>query len=695
MLINELWKIPFLRFILPFIAGILFGSALKINLVLAISLASLFIGLAFVYRPFINHDTSYHNRWVFGLLVSFSLFFIAAYITVAYNSGSYQIRTAETIIAKVSKPPKETQKTIKIQVKATEYQENNVWNIDQSNLLIYLEKDSLAKTLKYGDLLLLHGNLNEIKNPGNPGEFDYKKFLSRKQIYFQSYLKSSQWKKTSLNTGNPVYIFAYHVRDWVLGIYQSSGISGDEFAILAALTLGVKDYLSDEIVEAYSDSGAMHVLAVSGLHVGIIAVMLNMLLFPLRKNRKLLAVQSAIIITFLWLFALITGLAPSVTRSALMFSFFIIGKNSGKKPSSYNSLAAAAFIILSVNPNALFNVGFQLSFLAVFSILFFQPKLYRLIDIKNKWLDKIWQLTSVSIAAQIGTTPISLFYFHQFPVYALLTNIIVIPAAVIIMYGTVALIISSFYAPLAKIIGLLLAYVIKGLNITTKYIESIPGSSIEFISLSRVELAITYLAFSFLVIYILNKKKKLAFAIVVLIVGLFLLKDIRFFNESGKKQLIVFNTSQKSSFATISDRKMVLYADSLLADDKKSINYLTSAIRTDYYISDFRLEVSENNKEQPFPATFISIDTITATYLNGKTDWFATANKLTTNYLILSKKASLNIENLQSLFEFEKIIIDSSVPKWKQDVLKKDCDRNKIPFHNVAEKGAFVWKSDS
>ncbi|NJO90405.1 MAG: ComEC/Rec2 family competence protein, partial [Chloroflexia bacterium] len=246
---------------------------------------------------------------------------------------------------------------------------------------------------------------------------------------------------------------AYDLRSSILSVYQSSGIQGDEFAILAALTLGVKDYLSDEIVEAYSDSGAMHVLAVSGLHVGILMAMLNMIFSFFWKRKKLLVLKSIIILVFLWLFALITGLAPSVTRSALMFSFFILSKNSGKRPSSYNSLAAAAFIILLFNPNALFHVGFQLSFLAVISILLFQQKLYRTIDIKNKYLDYFWQLTTVSLAAQIGTTPISIFYFHQFPIYALLTNIIVIPAAAIILNAVILLLIANFYAPLAKIIA--------------------------------------------------------------------------------------------------------------------------------------------------------------------------------------------------------------------------------------------------
>ncbi len=695
MLINELWKIPFLRFILPFIAGILLSSAIQINLVIVISLASLFTGLSIVYRPFNNHDLQYHKRWIFGILISMSLFFAAAYLTAFYNQQNIEIEGAEKIIAIVNEPPKETEKTIKLRVKITEYQKNDIWNSSKTNIIAYLEKDSFSKVLKYGDLLILNGNLLEIKNSGNPGEFDYKKYLSRKQINFQCYLKSSEWRKLASGRGNPVYSTAYKARNWILSVYQSSGIKGDEFAILAALTLGVKDYLSDDIVEAYSDSGAMHVLAVSGLHVGILMAMLNTIFSFFGKRNKPSIFQSIIIIFFLWLFALITGLAPSVTRSALMFSFFILGKNSGKKPSSYNSLAAAAFIILLFNPNALFHVGFQLSFLAVISILFFQQKFYRTIDIKNKYIDYLWQLTTVSIAAQIGTTPISIFYFHQFPIYALLTNLIVIPAAAIILHGVVLLLIASFYTPLAKIIAIILSYSLQILNISTTSIESLPISSIEYISLSKTELLLFYLAFVLFILFIITKQNKLKFAIVFLLIGSFGSRTYRFLNDTAKEQFIVFNSGNKSSFATVSNRKMVLYADSLLSVNRKSIEFLTSNIRTTNFVKDFTLKNIQNGKNQILPITFISVDTITAAYLNGKTDCYITTKKLTANYLIFNKNATLNIENLLSLFNFEKLIIDASVPEWKQKILIKDCKRRSIPYHNVSEEGAFILNSHS
>jgi len=699
MLINELWKIPFLRFILPFIAGILSGSSFLVNPVVLLSLALLFIGLSFVYRPFLNHEQSYHKRWVFGALITVSLFFVAAYLTNSYSSHSEDIMEAEKVIAIINEPPKETEKSIKLEVKVSEYQTNDIWRKDNSKLLIYLEKDSLAKTLIYGDQLLLKGNLRVVQNAGNPHEFDYKKYLSRKQIYFQSYQNSSQWKKLSSGNGNQLYIFAYSTRAKVLNIYRSSGINGDEFAILAALTLGVKDYLSDEIVEAYSDSGAMHVLAVSGLHVGIITMVLNILLFPLRKNKKLRIIHSFVIIISIWFFALITGLAPSVTRASIMFTFFILGQNSAKKPSSYNSLAASAFIILLIDPNSLFHVGFQLSFLAVMSILFFQPRIYRLFDIQNIWVDKIWQLTTVSIAAQIGTVPISIYYFHQFPLYALATNLIAIPAAFIIMSGTVLLLISNVYAPLAKLVAILLSFIIKIFNKSTSFIEDLPFASIEYISLNKTELLFLYTALSLLILFAINKKKNLAFIILVLFIITFGIRNYRYFEKTNLKEFIVFNTNGKSSLVTTSNQKMMFYADYELVENKKSMNYLTANMITEEFVSELDVKTikktNSNKADNQLPINFLQIDSLKIAYISGKTDRFQSEEKLTVNYLIFSKNASLNIENLKSLFSFEKLIIDSSVPKWKQEVLKKDCKREGVSFHNVSEQGAFIWSNNT
>ncbi len=689
-LINELWKIPFLRFLSPFILGIIVGDFLPIQLELLLIPAVFFSGLAFVYRPFLNHAPNYHRRWIFGSLISLSIFFISYCITANYNNIDTKIKTSEIILGRIYEPPKETAKSIKISLKVQEYLNSEVWVKDNSNILVYIEKDSLAKSLKYGDILLIKSNLKSIKNSGNPYEFNYEKYLHRNKIYFQSYQNSSQWIKLASDKGNSLYKLAYYLRNKALSIYKKTGISGNEFAILSALTLGVKDYLSDEIVHNYSHSGAMHVLAVSGLHVGIITMMLNFMLSFLLRNPKLRIIHTIVVIFALWLFAIITGLTPSVTRSALMFTFFIIGNNSGAKPHSLNSLAAAAFIILISNPNAVFHVGFQLSFLAVASILIFQPVIGRIFIFKSIIANKIWQLTSVSIAAQIGTTPVSIFYFHQFPVYALLTNIIVIPAAMLIMYLTVLLIIVAAFSSFANYIAIILSFVIKLLNQSTQFIENMPFSSVEFISLSPMELSIIYAVIILTTIMLFTKNKKLLFVVMALLIFMFSIRDFRYFKQLNNNKLIVFNTNKHSAIASISGFKMKLYADSAIINNKSNIKYLCSNIITECKINKFTVNNLIVDTTDIFPVKFIDIDKTKTAYLQSKKYQFKSDIKMKVDYLILGKNSSINIEYIANLFDFSTLIIDSSMPKWKQNIVEKECIQKNINFHNVNTEGAFV-----
>ncbi len=689
VLINELWKIPFLRFLTPFVFGIIAANLLTIKIDFLYSSALLISILTIFYHFFTQNQPNYHKRWIFGALMSLSIFLISYFLSTSYNNVNKKIKAADLIIGIIDEPPKEHPKSIKIVLQTQKYESNKVWTNDNSKLLIYIEKDSLSKSLKYGDLLLLKGNLQAVKNLGNPEEFDYKKYLQRKRIYFQSYKTSRQWIKLASNKGNPLYSFAYRIRNQVLAIYRKAGIAGDEFAILSALTLGIKDYLSDDIVKNYSHSGAMHVLAVSGLHVGIITMILNFLLTGFRKNPKLRIFHTIIVIVCLWIFAVITGLTPSVTRSALMFTLFVIGSNSGKKPQSLNSLAASAFIILSINPNALFYLGFQFSFLAVASILLFQQNICKLLNINNLVLRKIWELTSVSIAAQIGTTPISIYYFHQFPVYALLSNIIVIPATILIMYMTVLLLITAIFA-LADYIAVLLSFVISLLNKSTKFIETLPFSTVEFISLNEFELIIIYSVIVLLTIMFALKAKKLLFLSFILLIISFLVRDFRYFNNLKNNKLIFFNTNKNSAIAGINGLKMRLYADTIITNNTLIIKYLCANIITKLSINDFETKTLSIDSSQQFPVKFMNINNVKIAYLAGKINKFGSSKKMKVDYLVLCKTSDINVKYITSLFDFKSIIIDASMPKWKQNIVERECIRKNIKFLNIRNNGALI-----
>jgi len=697
MLVSEFWKIPFLRLIIPFIAGIVIASYLNISTFFLLVSSLIFIVLTIIYRPFLDYKFSYHKRWIFGFLITVALVFSGAYITKKSMFYDKNILNSQQVIGIIDEPPKIGAYSIKIKLKVIEYETNNVWLNANGKLLVNLEKDSSANLLRYGDLILMKGNLKEISNAGNPSEFDYKKYLSRKHIHYKSYQNSEQWLLLGKNRGNPVFSYSYIIREKLLNIYNETGIKGEEFGLLAALTLGTMDYLSDEIIEAYSDSGAMHVLSVSGLHVGIIFIVLNQLLFFMRKNRYMQVLQAILIILAIWAYAILTGLSPAVNRSAAMITFVIIGKVSQKKPSIYNTVMASAFILLFIEPLTLFDVGFQLSYLAVLSIIFFQERIYLLYEPKNWLIDKIWSLTTVSIAAQIGTSALSIYYFHQFPVYAVFSNLVVVPISFGVMVLAIALLFCSYILPLAKLIGTVLSLTITTLNSSTKFIENLPLSTIEPISLNSFESLLLHIALVLILIFIVTKNKKLAPAVLFTFILAFGFRDARFIKHNKTSSITVFNVPKKSALSVIQNGNLVLYSDSSLYSDKKAVNYLTSNIMADQFVSNIilsKLDILDKkdniNLEKDILKHLICMDSLKVLYLLKDYSQLKCEKKLRINYIILSKNAIMDLEPLQSLFDFEMLIADASVPKWKQEVLKRDCQQLEIPFYNVSESGAFT-----
>jgi competence protein ComEC len=699
MLIREFWKIPFLRLVIPLVAGIVTAEYLNLNQYFFLGLFILSIAFSIAYQPFFDHSISYHRRWIFGTTITIALFGLGAYITLNIKQFDNKLIRSQMFVCMVNNVPKMNQNYIKTELKIKSYQIDNVWYKSHEKIIGTFENDSLASNLEYGDVLILKGNLKEISNAGNPSEFDYKKYLERKHIHFKSFQKAKEWMLLEKDKGNPVFSLSYKLRQRLLDVYLKYGISGEEFGLLAALTLGAVDYLNDDLIEAYSNSGAMHILSVSGLHVGIIMIVLNFLLFFMQKKPYLRIIQAIIIIASVWFFAILTGLSPSVNRASAMITLFILGKQSNKKPSPYNSVAASAFILLVFDPLLIFDVGFQLSYLAVISLIFFYQRIYNLYEPKYRIIDKIWGLTAVSIAAQIGTTILSVFYFHQFPTYALLSNLIVVPASFLIMVLSIALLFFSFIPALAEIIGYILNHIIIFQNLVTKYIDKLPLATIEPISINGIEATVLHIGLILLFVFIVTKNRKLIFAILGVAIIAFGLRDYRYVKNKSTKSFTVYNTSYKSAFSLIDNGNLNLYSDSILYNNKKAINYLTSNIIANEFITRFanqKIEISRNKKQKVADKEILkylfSVDSLKILYLNTNLSGYSCKNRIKINYIIMSKYTSMDLNSILNLFEFDLLIADATVSKWKQEILKKDCQQLAIPFYNVSESGAFVHR---
>ena len=490
-------QLPLLRIIIPFIAGIL--TALYFDFAVSIAIIlTLFIFTVVFNIYYTKLVPKYRQRWVFGVFLYIVVFFCGVMITnnkfernyppLAFRTGNI----ADTVVATIIDPVNEKQNTYSATISLDAVNHNAKWSRAGENAIVYFEKDSLANKLRYGDNLIIAASFADVSPPMNPGEFDYKHYLSLKSVYKQAYIRSGKWKVLSHNNGNFIKYIALRIRERFLKIFESNHIAGEEYAVAGAIILGYRDRIDAELYSVYQGAGVMHLLCVAGMHVGAVFIVLSFLLSFLDKSKRGKYIKHIILILLIWFYAVITGLSPPVCRAALMITLVIIGNSFRWTTNVYNTLMASALIMLLFNPALIIDTGFQLSYVAVLGIVTLYPAINKLWITNNRILKYIWQIASVSIAAQLSIFPLALLYFHQFPNYFLIANMLVVPLANIIIYcGMLVLLVSPFNF-IAIIASKLLVNLIYLLNSSIRFIESLPFSSVKAIHINTFEMFIIY-----------------------------------------------------------------------------------------------------------------------------------------------------------------------------------------------------------
>lgn len=371
-------------------------------------------------------------------------------------------------------------------------------------------RDERADKLRVGDGIKAVSLLEKPSGYAD-SDFDYGRYLLYHGYVATTFIYIDEWSKavvdlTRLSLIQRTRIAALVFRDRLLRRYTAMGFSGQSYAVLAAMTLGDKSSLSDRLKEDYSVSGASHILALSGLHLGIIYAILSLIFL----RRRWQIASQVLILLAIWTYVFIVGMSASVVRSAVMITVYSFVSLLNRNKMSLNTLAVAAVVILIVNPLYLYDVGFQMSFAAVFFIILFYRPVLNLMPgcvMGIPVIRQIWQMMSVSLAAQIGVAPLIAFYFGRFSCYFLLTNIIVVPAATIILYGAVLMAALSFVPYLQTLLSALLLKVVVLLNSGVSFVAELPGASIDGIAIGLLQLVLIYVAiFSFSVLVVYAKK---------------------------------------------------------------------------------------------------------------------------------------------------------------------------------------------
>ncbi|MFD2515001.1 ComEC/Rec2 family competence protein [Pontibacter locisalis] len=693
---------PFVRVALSFAAGILLyiitGREFRFSLELLAFFFAAFVVAVLLTRR-VKSAFATNIAGILALLTFFSAGLFTTHYRTAYHQQDHLLHLQEQpahytgVVTDYVVQKAGYQSTV---VEVQQVLVNGSWQRATGRVQLSVPHDS-DKTyeLAYGDVLLVKGSPEPVAPPANPGQFDYRQYLANKNIYHRHYLQAYQYGKVSNDPPLGILSYSIQLRGKLDALLQEKLDEKREYGIASALLLGVKDELDNNIRKTYANTGTMHVLAVSGLHVGLIFTVLMLLLTQFNRTGRQRLVGAVVILLVLWLYAFITGLSPSVLRAVLMFSLVTVGLAIKRRTNIYNTVAVAALVLLFINPYNLLEVGFQLSFLAVLGIVYLQPRLYTLVQVDNWLLDKVWALFTVAIAAQLATFPLGLFYFHQFPVYFWLANIVVVPMATVVLYSGMVALAFSWVPGLSWLLFKLHFGFIWLMNEFNVWVQQLPGALINGIDISLLQAVLLYMLMFTFILFLFNKRLRYVW-FATGIVAVFSVQEIlEVVEQKNQKLLTVYSLRGSTGVSLLQGQQAVVIADSALLQDE---NNYTFNVQPQLWARGVQQPefVTLGQDKLPFASSVRLADENQLLVWQGQS-WLILSSppvlqpkeQLQTDYILLRNNVRLEPGMLPK-YTFKQIIIDASNSIWYRKKLKEQLDAQSIAYHDIAEDGAFI-----
>lgn len=541
--------------------------------------------------------------------------------------------------------------------------------------LLNIEIDSLQTSYNVDDVLFAYSNFDPLPQPLNPNQFDYKLYLEKQYIYHQITLQSAFILQ--LNSQRHTFFgFAEDLRQSINKNLNRYDFKSDELAVINALILGQRQEMDRSVYTEYVNAGAIHILAVSGLHVGIILWLLSIVLKPLELLKHGKTFKVIIILILLWSFAIIAGLSASVTRAVTMFSIVAIAMNLKRPANIYNTLAISVLILLLFKPMFLFDVGFQMSYLAVLAIVSIQPLLYKLWSPKWKLITYFWQIFTVTIAAQLGVVPISLFYFHQFPSLFFISNLAIIPFLGLVLGLGILVMILAVLNLLPMMLAHFYGILISSMNSIVSWVSQQEHFLFRDISINLTQTLALYIFI--IALYMIFKKpnfKHISISLfsILLIQGVWIHKDYINANQS----FIVFHKSRYSLIGEKSQAALNIYTnlDSIATENDKVI--------TNFSVGNFITSINRDSMNSVYSfqnKSLLIVDSL-GVY---------NVNSFQPDYILLRNSPRIHLERLIDSLKPQLIIADGSNYKSYVKRWEATCTKRKLPFHQTGKKGAFI-----
>ncbi len=677
-------KAPALLACIPFAAGVILYQHLSPDVETLLFFAGVSMVLLFILQFQNTKGRSLLNS--LHLLLYLFLFLSLGMLRFVQEDkiNDFDGSIKSEFIATVCSTPMEKENSYRVELQLDSTNINAIQTPLNTKIISYIEKSEEVSQLLPGERIAFSTLLEAPGQALNPGGFDYKKYLQRKEVFATAYLSSENWIKIEGESYN-IRIAAARVQNYVVQLLGNQNYQQEELALIAALTVGYKQMIGHEQRAAYVSSGATHVLAVSGLHTGILFLFLMRIFKPLGSSKRMLVIRSLLTVLLLWCFAFITGLSPSVTRATLMFSLVSLGHISKQKSNIYNTIFLSAFILLFINPRLIYDLGFQLSYSAVLGIVSLQPHFSKLFIQRLHLHKKIADLIAVSIAAQIGTAPISIHVFHCFPSYFILTNVWIIPLVGLIVNGAILLILVSLSGLPSGFISIPLGWALKIMNEGVEFISQLPQALNTSLYIDNWTILLIYTALILLTFALYRHSKRYLTSSMILVV-IILIYNFHAI-ESNKDTCLFFAFSDRNTFNIAAQQG--LRSDIIYEKDKPfqlpdyfTQHYLGKNTLNAAYLGE---NYSNNNLKiyQDFILTPQGLYALYSPELEGK------SGQVEVDALFMNNYEPGNIYKLYEHIKF-KILVLHHRPEKHLNYYKSFCEKKGIQLHLTYEDGAFI-----
>ncbi|KAF0243080.1 MAG: competence protein [Chitinophagaceae bacterium] len=691
------YQLPFIRICLALIAGILLGDIFLFSTIV-VAYTMLFAAIALLLFNVLPTKKKYSYQWLAGLLIHL-LFTAIGILLIEIHQPKKIAQLQAPLLVRVLEPITYTPKTAKtlgltqngkiiLYFRRSNQPDNGTVNklSNEAGNKLANQSSNQIQFIQPGTQLILRKAPDTITATSNPGGFNFKQYAAAQKIYYQTYLQPNDFIIVGKESLGWRYQFIETIKTYVLKTLNQYIAGNQTAAVAEALLIGYKKNLDKELLQAYSSTGVVHIIAISGLHLGMIYGLLLFLMKPFKRIRYFHWIKPIVLLVVIWIFTLLTGASPSILRSAVMFTFIILGEQQGRTAPIYNSLAASAACVLLYNPLLLWDIGFQLSYAAVASIASFSIPITKQLYIQNKLLRTCWELSAVTMAAQILTLPLLLFYFHQFPNLFLFTNFIAVPLSGIILYAEIILVTVAPIHSLATLAGKITGILIQWMNQLIENASHIPFAVTHFIQINLFQTICLYCCI-IAISHWLFKKKTSSLLIGIFCFGLFTCMDaISKISAAHQQKLIVYYLPKTTAIDLFEGQTHHYLGNPTVYNNPLWVNNYLNPTRTKYRAAIpnekpiqlqapqllvgaakkvFILRSSKNLPLQPYP------DSVHAVVITGN--------------------PSIHMSEIVQVVKTNQLVFDCSNAMWKIERWKKEAEHLHLRHHSVPQEGAFVF----